>query len=375
MKLALVRQRFTWHGGAELYVSRLARRLVEQGRQVHVLARSWEDDGPEGLVFRRLKYVNRPTFVRLHSFGRAVERAVAEGGYDLVHSFERTWSQDIFRAGDGCHRQWLARRAQALGPGRVGLDRINPRHRAFLDVETKLFHSPRLKLVLVNSRGTAEEISHHYGLPDEMFRLVYNGLDRNRFHPGLAGQYREETRRELGLTSDEPALLFVGSGFVRKGLQELLRALPAVKGRLLAAGRDRLGPFRRLAQKLGVGDRAVFLGPRPDVERLYGAADVFVLPSWYEPFSNACLEAMASGLPVVTTTGTGAAEVIEDGVNGFVVPFPARPEILAEKITQALALDRERLIDANRLILAPFDWNENLRLTLAAYDEVLNKRD
>ena len=371
MKLALIRQRFTGYGGAELYVRQLALRLVEQGHEVHVLARQWPTGEAEGLIWHEIKIGRGPSFRRLYAFAREAARLVAEGHYDLVHSFERTYSQDIFRAGDGCHREWLRRRAQARGPWRGRLDRINPRHQAFLDLEKRLFTDPRLKIVLANSKQGAAEIVEHYGLAEEKIRVVYNGLDRARYHPGLREEHRRAVRQELGLREDEPLALFVGSGFARKGLAETIKSLRYGGIKLLAAGRDNTGPYRRLAARLKVADRVIFLGPRLDVDRLYGAADLFVLPSWYEPFSNACLEAMAAGLPVVTTSGTGAAEVIEEGLNGFVTGFPVEAEELAHLMSLAAGLDMETVVQTNQRVLVPFDWGKNINQTLDAYHEIM----
>ncbi len=371
MKLALIRQRFTGFGGAELYVSQLARRLKNRGHDVHILAREWPADDASGLVFHRIKGSGGPTFIRLRSFARAVARLVEEGDYDLVHSFERTYSQDIFRAGDGCHKEWLERRKRMRGPIHGWLDRINPRHRAFLDLETRMFSDARLKIVLANSRQGREEIIRHYGLPQNKIRVVYNGLDQKKFHPGLAELHRTSVRHKLGLTPDEPAALFVGSGYARKGLGELIRALPECPVKLLVVGQDRAGPYQRLADQTGVKEKVIFLGPRSDVERLYGTVDIFVLPSWYEPFSNACLEALASGLPVVTTKETGAAEIIREGVNGYSVSLPVSPTELAEKITRALSLERSILVAANQKLLTPFTWERNLADTLAAYEDCM----
>lgn len=371
MKLALIRQRYTDYGGAELYVRRLSARLLERGHEVHVLARKWEARESEGLVFHRISSPGGPTFIRQPGFARAVARKVSESSFDLVHSFDRTYSQDIYRAGDGCHCEWLARRAAALGRLRGFIDSVNPRHKAFLDLESRLFSDSRLKIVLVNSKQGREEIIRHYGVDENKVRVLYNGLDKKRFHSGLAEEYRGETRRELGIDEDEPVALFVGSGFQRKGLGELIASLPHCGVKLLVAGRDDQGPYIRLAKQKGVIDRVVFLGPRTDVVRLLGAADVFVLPSWYEPFSNACLEAMAAGLPTVTTMGTGAAEVIEEGINGYTASFPVEPEELAEKMELAIKIDQSGLITANEKILEPFDWDLNVDQTLAAYEEIL----
>jgi UDP-glucose:(heptosyl)LPS alpha-1,3-glucosyltransferase len=147
--------------------------------------------------------------------------------------------------------------------------------------------------------------------------------------------------------------------------------LPYTDAGLVVVGKDQPGPFQRLAGRLGVQRRIRFLGPRRDVHRLYGAADVFCLPSWYEPFSNACLEAMSAGLPVVTARETGAAEVIREGLNGFVLFFPVRPEDLGDRINRALKIDRRKLIVANDKLLEPFSWETNVNQTMAVYEELM----
>jgi UDP-glucose:(heptosyl)LPS alpha-1,3-glucosyltransferase len=233
-----------------------------------------------------------------------------------------------------------------------------------------MVQSPGLKYILANSRETAGEFQEWYGFPASRIKVVYNGLDRSRFHPGLV-KHREAVRRELGLAPDEPVTLFVGSGFQRKGLGELAEALGRIPGRLLVIGRDDPRPVRRRAAKAGGLDKLIFLGGRTDVERFYGAADVFALPSWYEPFSNACLEAAASGLPVVTTRGSGAAEIIRPGENGCLVDFPVDVHELADRVNHAFSLDRDRVQQVNQPLLAPFSWEKNLSETLAVYNQIL----
>lgn len=371
MKIALIRQRYTPYGGAETYVRELARRIVERGHEVHMLAREWPADESGEIIFHRIPSRGGPSFIKLKAFAQAVAREIDGADFDLVHSFERTYSQDVFRAGDGCHKEWLQRRARAKGRVREITDRINPKHRAFLDVERRLFSDSRLRLVLAISRQGKDEIVRHYGVPGDRVRVLYNGVDRERFHPGLRADHRESVRRELGIDREEPAALFVGTGFERKGLGEAIRSLPHCDLKLIVAGKDRPAPYETLARHLGVERKVVFTGPRPDVERLYGGADVFVLPSWYEPFGNVFLEALASGLPIVTTNEVGGAEAVEEGVNGYTVSFPVPPEELAEKLALALKIDRGTMLDERERLLAPFDWEKNLSQTLSAYDEVL----
>ena len=268
MKIALIRQRHTSYGGAEQYVSQLARLLVEGNHEVHLLARHWEGEALEGLHWHRLPPGFGPRFLRLAAFARDVARVVDQIDFDLVQSFERTYSQDLFRAGDGCHREWLARRARAVGAWKGVVDAVNPRHRVWLDLERRLFSDTRLKRVIAISHRVRRDILTHYDYPEENIRVIYNGVDRRRFHAGLRNEYRSRVREELGLEPDEPVALFIGSGFARKGLREAVGALARGRFRLLAAGRDRIGPYERLARRLGVGERLVYLGPRQDVPRL-----------------------------------------------------------------------------------------------------------
>jgi UDP-glucose:(heptosyl)LPS alpha-1,3-glucosyltransferase len=151
-------------------------------------------------------------------------------------------------------------------------------------------------------------------------------------------------RQAVGLGDHDKVILFVGSGFRRKGLETLIRSLPNVKKSLhgerlvtIVIGKGDTDLYRQTAKRLGVEDDIIFLGPRSGIEKFYAAADIFVLPTIYDPFSNACLEAMASGLPVVTTRNNGAAEIIEEGKEGFVTASITDSSELAGEIVMAFA--------------------------------------
>jgi UDP-glucose:(heptosyl)LPS alpha-1,3-glucosyltransferase len=176
---------------------------------------------------------------------------------------------------------------------------------------------------------------------------IYNGVDTDRFHTGVRQRLRGEQRTAWGVSADELVLLYVGSGFHRKGLDAAVKALGELRRRgltntrLVVVGKGRLGPYQRLAHKLSVADLVRFDGHRRDVERCYAGADLFVLPTLYDPFANACLEAMACGLPVITTEANGAAELLHSGVNGYVLGEMPSPETFVDALLPML-LSRER---------------------------------
>jgi UDP-glucose:(heptosyl)LPS alpha-1,3-glucosyltransferase len=150
--------------------------------------------------------------------------------------------------------------------------------------------------------------------------VIYNGVDLAAFNPTLRDEWRARKRAELGISDSAMVFLFVGSGFARKGVPQLLRAMTGVRGaHLIVVGEDReRALMRSAAGDMKLADRVRFAGAQMDVKSWYGMADCFVLPTLYDPFPNAALEAMASGLPLITSLQCGAAEFVESGVEGYI---------------------------------------------------------
>jgi UDP-glucose:(heptosyl)LPS alpha-1,3-glucosyltransferase len=328
VKLAIVRQKYTAFGGAERFVERALVALRAKGVDVSIIAREWQGD-QQGVRVDPF-YLGRTW--RDAGFARGVQRLIAQKRFDLVQSHERIPGCDIYRAGDGVHATWLELRNKPF-------DRLAPWHRYTLAAEAEMFRHPRLRAVICNSRMVRDDIARRFGVADEKLQVIYSGVDLDAFHPRLREEQGRSLREKTGIGASTPVLLFVGSGYQRKGLPTLLRALSRMErsdARLWVVGRDKDETLmRKLAQTLGVDERVLFLGAQTDVKPFYGAADVFALPTLYDPFPNAALEALACGLPIVTTTTCGAAELINEG-NGRIVA--ARdPEALAAALAQLTA--------------------------------------
>ena len=327
MKIAIIRQRYNPFGGAERFVERALGALAGEGAEVTLITRNWEGAPRKG--FRQI--VCNPKYSRLlggrsardRSFAAAAQLEMAKGHFDITQSHERIPGCMIFRAGDGVHAAWLAHRARILSPLQALIQRWSPYHRQVVAAEKAMFEHPALQSVICNSQMVADEICHFYGVHRSKLQVIYNGVDTKVFHPGLADEFRVATRAAAGIASDAPVLLFVGSGFERKGVPQLLQAAAGMKNQaahIVIIGADRkLKAMKALAEKLGLSRRVHFTGPLQDVRPWYGAADGFVLPTLYDPCPNAALEAMACGLPIVTSTTCGAQEWVEAGVNGWVV--------------------------------------------------------
>lgn len=339
VRLALVRQRFNPFGGAERFIDRATSALERESIEVTMIARAWHGEGERRAMLVDPFYAGR--LWRDASFARGVRQLLGRERFDLVQSHERIPGCDLYRAGDGVHRQWLDHRDRsATLMERIGI-RLNPYHWYTCAVERAMFEHPALRAVICNSNMVAAEIRRHFSVSEDKLHVIYNGVDLEHFHPRHRAALRADAREELGCAPGDTVFAFVGSGFARKGLDSAIDALAACgRGdfRLLVAGSDRsAGNFEERADRAGVAGQVRFLGGREDVRPVYAASDCFILPTRYDPFPNAALEALAMGLPVIVSDQCGAAELVRAGVNGWV----CRPD-RAEELSQLMQAAAER---------------------------------
>lgn len=384
MRIALVRQRYNPYGGAERFVERAIGALEREGAQVTLITRQWRDDGRRRAVIVDPFYLGR--LWRDIGFGAGVQALLARNRFDLVQSHERIAGCDLYRAGDGVHRQWLAHRAAAEGPlARLGIW-LNPWHRYTCAAERAMFLHPDLRAVICNSHMVAAEIRAHFPPAAGKLHVIYNGVDLQHFAPQARAALRAQAREAHGCPAGAPVFAFVGSGFARKGLGAAIDALAALnaqvpegglRAQLLVAGRDRAqASFARRAARAGVAGDVRFLGGVDDVRPVYAAADCFILPTRYDPFPNTALEALAMGLPVIVSTQCGAAELVRPGDNGWVCP-PDDPHALAGHMIEAARAcgspQAESMSAQARRSAEPFGIESMADQMIALYRELLGR--
>ncbi len=240
-------------------------------------------------------------------------------------------------------------------------------------MERRGFTPDRCPFIIANSQLSRSGILRHYRFPPERIVVAHNGVDPVRFTPASRSLYRETVRRGLGIGPEDYTVIFVGQGFARKGLGALLAALAAlhrrgVQVRLVVVGRGSPRPWRREAARLGIEHRVHMVGHTADPARFYAAADAFALPTFFDPFANATLEAMAAGLPVVTSSQNGAAEVLRTGVDGVVVDGPDDVAGLAEALALlADPVQRRAMGERARQTAERYSWERPLERTLEIY--------
>jgi UDP-glucose:(heptosyl)LPS alpha-1,3-glucosyltransferase len=336
LKIALVHIRHAHSGGTERYLNHLSRFLADRGHEVTIVCRSHVGSDHQRIRFVRLHGIALGGAWRMWTFAREVAKHVAQSNYDLVFGLGKTWTHDVNRLGGGLHSTYLKiAHAETLSP----IDRLTGKgklkHKLALEVERRAMAPDKVGRVIANSNMVALDVMRKHSVSDKLIDVIYNGVDLERFDRTRHAEAARELRREAGFGADDVVLLFLGTGYGRKGLDlvqdAFARIAPGIpNAKLLVVGFDSArGSYESRGAGLGIADRSRYLGGRLDPEVCYAASDLYCLPTRYDPFANSTLEALSSGLPVVTSDTNGGSELIETGVQGGVVSVADGAEALA----------------------------------------------
>lgn len=341
MKLALCLFNYFPFGGLQRDFLRIARVCRDRGHEVHVYTMAWEGESEPGLHIHLVKASGWQNYTRINSYVDQVKRLLVESPHDLVVGFNKMPGLDVYYAADVCY--------QARMQQRGWWHRILPRYRYYAALEREVFAAGKQTAILLISPFQQPAFIRCYQTETERFHLLPPGIARDRIAPPNANAIRQSVRERHAIKADEYLLLMVGSGFKTKGLDRSIRALAALPADirqrtcLYVVGQDNETPFRQLAKKLGVQDRLVFLGGRPDVPDYLLAADVLLHPAYHENTGTVLLEALVAGLPVLTVDHCGYAHYIVEADAGRVMASPFDQSSFDAAVKQALlSADRVR---------------------------------
>lgn len=380
MKIALIVFQFIKEkGGVESYVFNLSRQLLNHGHEVHIFAHRFRQDQEKSLIFHYIPAITFWSPLKYWTFAINAPKIVKKTGiqFDIVHGFTQTLFQDIYRVGGGCHWDYMMHTYPLMHTafGRIVMC-LNPRHSSLLILEKIILKQKRYRQITCISEQCKREIMRHYKLPANDIEVIYNGVDTDAFTPRARLQYRDTVRAKYRITSDEVLLLFVGSGFKRKGLKYVITAVPLIKDKkikLLVVGKGKVREYQKLAKDNGISDKIIFAGVHKNIQEIYAAGDIFVFPSEYDAFGTACLEAMASGLPVVVSKTSGVSEIIMQGKEGFVINHPINAKEMVIYIDALLDKEkRNEMGSAARRKSEMYSFESNVEKTLQVYRRILN---
>jgi glycosyltransferase involved in cell wall biosynthesis len=234
-------------------------------------------------------------------------------------------------------------------------------YRLIMALENRIYRNPRVSLAAVSQR-TAGELARHFARPD--VSVIPNAVDLVRFNLPERLRRREHARKFLQLSDADFVLLLIGNDWKSKGLAPLLHAVAAIQHlplRILVVGRDNSAPFLELIRRLQFVGRVLFHPPSSDIMQFYAASDVYTGPSLHDSFALPPLEAMACGLPVITSVTNGGSQIITEGFDGFVLSDAQNSVVLSRLISRLYEQpDLRRTVGENAARTAQsYSWDRN----------------
>ncbi|WP_455820523.1 glycosyltransferase family 4 protein [Pseudomonas cerasi] len=345
IRLAIVRQKYRPDGGAERFISRALEALDNQAMDLNVITRQWQGQRQDNWKIHLCDPVKWGRISRERGFSNAARALWQREKFDIVQSHERIAGCDIYRAGDGVHQRWLEQRSLILPTWRQKLLMSNRYHRYVMKAEQEMYQAQELKAVICNAQMVKNEIIERFSIASDKIHVIYNAVNTDQFIP-IDEAERRELRTKFALPINATILTYVGSGFERKGLAAAIKAIAGTDRYLVVVGKDKAEKqYRDLANELGCSQRVIFTGMQPDTRQWYQMADGLLLPTLYDPFPNVILEAMACGLPVITSTTCGGSEFIQEGRNGYVcdaLDIPSLQDAVMALPAQAIGSDMAR---------------------------------
>ena len=352
-KIALALEKFSRHaGGAESYAVSLATFLVQSGWEVHFFGEVWDGE-PEGAIFHKIivpRYL--PAWLKLIMFALYHKKAVKKQNFDVILGFGNTLYMNVYQSHGGVH--WLSAKRRVYSEKSeikraikrlIILLSLKQWARAWIEsAPFRLYPRPRIVAI---SQMIKKDMSSYFNVKDADIKVVYNGVDTSRYNQDLRHSHKGRLRKQLGIREDEVVFLFVSYDLKKKGIEPLVEAVSRLKQmgntnfRVMVVGGLPYKAVSRQIKAFDIEDKILFTGPVRSIEAYYANSDVFVLPTYYDACSLVVIEAMASGLPSITTTSNGAAGIINDGKDGYIISHPPRSLDLAQKM-ELLLNDEKR---------------------------------
>jgi UDP-glucose:(heptosyl)LPS alpha-1,3-glucosyltransferase len=380
-------------GGCETYIADLARRLLADRHEVHLYACRWDERAlPAGLQYHALPPVTGPRFLRPWRFGRRCLEAMGHQAHDVTVGFDKTWGQDVLYPQGGLHAASVEHnRHKFAGSLARGLSRLvkgfDLAHWSFTLLERRQYLGPNPPLVVVNSHMVRRHFQHHYAVSADALRVVRSAIDPNRFPEHDRLRRRQQWREQWQIAPHETVGLFAAMNYRLKGLEPLLHSVRALLGRpefkdrapafrLVVAGNPRTRTYERLARRLNIDSHVRFVGHCPEMRNGYFAADFLVHPTFYDPCSLVVLEALACGLPVITTRYNGASELLHPLQEGYVVDDPHDHAHMAWCLAQLLDPGRRfAFAQAARRTAAGWTFEHHYRQLMAVFTEAAARKN
>ena len=375
MRIALVANHIHFRGGMERYCAELATVLCDQ-HEVHLFTCEASDVPLDKVTVHLIRTASKPFAALFAQFYLKSSRMIRMEDFDIVHTIGGITARQNIVTAQYCQAAW----GDAIRHEPGAKEGINAYHQFMWRMtgyfERRAYTSPLTLGISANSQKTRRDLVQFYGADDAKIQVIYNGVDSTRFTSANT-RYRNAVRQRYNIPGDALVVLFVGE-YKRKGLATVIRAVGRLQDKrvhLLAVGKGDTLHYQTLAASAGIENQVTFAGPSRAIEQVFGTADMFAFPTYYEPFGMVITEAMASGLPVITSRSAGASEMITDGETGLLIDQPGNPEELSRKMALLLA-DPPLCKDMGaraRPAVSGYSWSHVAEDTLRLYHRSLGR--
>lgn len=381
LKIAILVRKFITTGGMERYCVEVTKRLARI-HDVHVFAQEWIWQGTEKITFHKVpRYFIKPNFLNQLFFSRYTAK-ILDDSFDIIHSHERVTRFDTLTVHCPCFRTYISEEKDPLKKALIWLSiAISPRKIAYVLLEKKQFAYNRKRMLIANSGKIRDNIRYCYSLSEDFFGIAFPGVDADKLNTRSAADGANKLRSRLGIPENDLVILFVGTEFERKGLAALLKGFHDVFRPdiwlLIAGGGEKHKKYNRMVRDLGIIDRVKFLGLVSDIENVYAASDIFILPTISEPAGMAPVEAMAAGLPVIVSNAeyAGCSELIKND-EALLLSDPENSREIANAICELMDEEKRRQLgEKGRKLAEKLTWDKTTEDTLAVYDKILKLKD
>ena len=374
MKIATVIPKYGLVGGAEAFAYELTERLAQrEGFQIHVFANQWRQE-KSTIAFHKVPVLKFPRFLRQISFGYFSNERIRLQDYDLIHSHDRIFWMDVLTMHSIPHKTWIKE---------VRHKRPSLFDRSMAWVEKKGLYGPPTPMLMPVSYLVKDELLKYYDIPESKIRVVHPAVSLERFSTSRKEKFRHEIRQMHRLSGDDIVVLFVGMNFEVKRLDLIMRGISDLrrKGRnfrqvkLMVVGKGNQEHYRRLAYDLDIGERVIFVDVTREVEKYFLASDIFAMPSVFDTFGIAVLEAMAAGLPVIITRSVGACDLVKQGVQGFILREKPSPSEFGENLLVLLNKEnRIKMGEEARRVALRHTWDHTADQVADVYRHCLMEK-
>jgi UDP-glucose:(heptosyl)LPS alpha-1,3-glucosyltransferase len=341
-KIAVIIPKYGFVGGAEKYALELTKRIaVNPHYQVHVFANKWLDSS-SNITFHKVPIIKFPRYLTTPSFAYFVKHKLSQMQFDIIHTHERIIDADVFTMHGIPHRIWV----HEVRKKRTSLFDYT----TYWVEKTLVMDNTRAKLLAVSSLAK-EKFLAEYTVNRERIEVIHPGVDKEKYKHYDINVCRREVRKQFNIPLSDKIILFVGMNFEVKGLERIMVALhclkikkPSQKITLLIVGKGNQQKYLKIAHNLSIANNVVFTGVilKDQLDQIYVASDMFTMLSEFDSFGISVLEAMAASLPVVISCNVGARDLVQNGVNGFIIDNIDDADAIADSM--ALILDEEKRI-------------------------------